>query len=348
MRIDVVTGFPGLLAGPLDESILGKAREKGIVEIVVHDLRDYAPDRHRTIDDAPYGGGAGMILKAEPVFALVEFLTKQRRYDDVIYLSADGERFTQSSANALSMKDSLILLCGHYKGIDERIRQSLVTREISIGDYVLTGGELPALVLIDAIVRLIPGALHDGESMLTDSFQDGLLDAPSFTRPPDFRGMRVPGGAPLRQPRGDRGVAHGGAAKADHRAPYGFDGTYINVSATEKAMEKLKLVEATQMKSGIPPFSPGDTVNVHVRVVEGDKERIQQFQGVVIGRHGSGMNATFTVRKVSDGVGVERIFPLHSPRLAKIEKVKDGVVRRAKLYYLRDLASKAIRQKTNA
>ena len=140
MRIDVVTGFPGLLAGPLDESILGKAREKGIVEIVVHDLRDYAPDRHRTIDDAPYGGGAGMILKAEPVFALVEFLTKQRRYDDVIYLSADGERFTQSSANALSMKDSLILLCGHYKGIDERIRQSLVTREISIGDYVLTGG----------------------------------------------------------------------------------------------------------------------------------------------------------------------------------------------------------------
>ena len=192
MRIDVATGFPGLLAGPLDESILGKAREKGIVEIVVHDLRDYTSDKHRTIDDAPYGGGAGMILKAEPVFALIESLTKQRRYDDVIYLSADGERFTQSSANALSMKDSLILLCGHYKGIDERIRQSLVTREISIGDYVLTGGELPALVLIDAIVRLIPGALHDGESMLTDSFQDGLLDAPSFTRPPDFRGMRVP------------------------------------------------------------------------------------------------------------------------------------------------------------
>ena len=192
MRIDVVTGFPGLLAGPLDESILGKAREKGIVEIIVHDLRDYAPDRHRTIDDAPYGGGAGMILKAEPVFALIESLTKQRRYDEVIYLSADGERFTQSSANALSMKDSLILLCGHYKGIDERIRQSLVTREISIGDYVLTGGELPALVLIDAIVRLIPGTLHDGESMLTDSFQDGLLDAPSFTRPPEFRGMRVP------------------------------------------------------------------------------------------------------------------------------------------------------------
>jgi tRNA (guanine37-N1)-methyltransferase len=192
MRIDVVTGFPALVSGPLEESILGRAREKGIVEIVVHDLRDYATDRHRTIDDAPYGGGAGMILKVEPVFAAIESLMKERRYDDVVYLSADGERLTQQSANAFSMKESLLLLCGHYKGIDERIRQSLITKEISIGDYVLTGGELPALVLIDAIVRLIPGSLHDGESMLTDSFQDGLLDAPSFTRPPDYRGMRVP------------------------------------------------------------------------------------------------------------------------------------------------------------
>ena len=192
MRIDVVTGFPALVAGPLEESILRRARDAGIVDIVVHDLRDYATDRHRTIDDAPYGGGAGMILKVEPVFAAIESLTRERHYDEVIYLSADGERFTQQSANALSMSESLILLCGHYKGIDERIRQKLVTREISIGDYVLTGGELPALVLIDAVVRLIPGALHDGESMLTDSFQDGLLDAPSFTRPPEFRGMRVP------------------------------------------------------------------------------------------------------------------------------------------------------------
>ena len=192
MRIDIISGFPALVAGPLEESMIRRARDKGIVEIVLHDLRDYATDRHRTIDDAPYGGGAGMILKAEPVFAVIESLMKQRRYDEVIYLSADGERLTQQSANGLSMKESLILLCGHYKGIDERIRQGLVTKEISIGDYVLTGGELPALVLVDVIVRLIPGVLHDGESMLTDSFQDGLLDAPSFTRPPEFRGMRVP------------------------------------------------------------------------------------------------------------------------------------------------------------
>jgi len=192
VRIDIISGFPALVAGPLEESMIRRARDKGIVEIVLHDLRDYATDRHRTIDDAPYGGGAGMILKAEPVFAVIESLMKQRRYDEVIYLSADGERLTQQSANGLSMKESLILLCGHYKGIDERIRQGLVTKEISIGDYVLTGGELPALVLVDVIVRLIPGVLHDGESMLTDSFQDGLLDTPSFTRPPEFRGMRVP------------------------------------------------------------------------------------------------------------------------------------------------------------
>ncbi|MEW6509694.1 MAG: tRNA (guanosine(37)-N1)-methyltransferase TrmD [Bacteroidota bacterium] len=192
IRIDVVTGFPKLLEGPLHESILKRAQEKGIATIAVHDLRAYAQDRHRTIDDVPYGGGAGMILKPEPVFACVEALTKERRYDDVIYLSADGERFTQGMANALSLREAVILLCGHYKGIDERIRQSLVTREISIGDYVLTGGELPALVVIDAVVRLIPGVLNDGESLLTDSFQDGLLDAPSYTRPAEFRGMRVP------------------------------------------------------------------------------------------------------------------------------------------------------------
>ncbi|HTS00173.1 MAG TPA: tRNA (guanosine(37)-N1)-methyltransferase TrmD [Bacteroidota bacterium] len=192
MRIDVVTGFPALVAGPLGESMIARAREKGLAEIVVHDLREFAEGKHRSIDDAPYGGGAGMILKPEPVFALVESLMSARHYDDVIYLSADGERLTQQGANALSLKESLILICGHYKGIDERIRQKLVTREISIGDYVLTGGELPALVLVDAVVRLIPGVMSDGESLLTDSFQDGLLDAPSYTRPPEFRGMRVP------------------------------------------------------------------------------------------------------------------------------------------------------------
>jgi tRNA (guanine37-N1)-methyltransferase len=192
MRIDVVTGFPRLVAGPLQESMLKRAQDLGSVEIRIHDLRDYATDRHRTIDDTPFGGGAGMILKPEPVFACVEKLLAERRYESVIYLSADGERLTQQMGNMLSLSTNLILLCGHYKGIDERIRERLVTREISIGDYVLTGGELPALVLIDCIVRLIPGVLHDGTSLLDDSFQEGLLDAPQYTRPADFRGMPVP------------------------------------------------------------------------------------------------------------------------------------------------------------
>jgi tRNA (guanine37-N1)-methyltransferase len=192
MRIDVVTGLPMILTSPLNESIIKRAQEQGLVEIIIHDLRDYTSDKHRTIDDAPFGGGAGMILKPEPVFACIETLQSQRHYDEIVYLTADGEPLHQRLANELSLKNNIILLCGHYKGIDERIREALITREISIGDYVLTGGELPALVLIDCIVRLVPGAMHDGESLLGDSFQDGLLDAPQFTRPAVVRGMKVP------------------------------------------------------------------------------------------------------------------------------------------------------------
>lgn len=192
MRIDVVTGFPKLLEGPLNESILRRAQDKGLAAILVHDLREYTSDRHKTIDDTPFGGGAGMILKPEPVFACIESLKRERQYDEVIYLTADGEPYTQAAANRLSLAGNLLFLCGHYKGIDERIRTSLVTRELSIGDYVLTGGELAALVVIDSLVRLLPGVLNDGESLLDDSFQEGLLGAPQYTRPAEFRGMKVP------------------------------------------------------------------------------------------------------------------------------------------------------------
>jgi tRNA (guanine37-N1)-methyltransferase len=192
MRIDVVTGFPKILSSPLQESMIRRAREAGVVEIVVHDLRDYSTDRHKTIDDTPYGGGPGMVLKPEPVFACLDRLGEERTYSEVVYLSADGERLTQRVSVELSLKKNIVLLCGHYKGVDERIRKTLVTREISIGDYVLTGGELPALVLVDSVVRLLPGVLHDGESLLDDSFQNGLLGAPCYTRPAEFRGMRVP------------------------------------------------------------------------------------------------------------------------------------------------------------
>lgn len=192
MRIDIVSGLPKILSSPLNNSILKRARKSKKVQILTHDLRKFAHDKHKTIDDTPYGGGAGMILKPEPIFECIEGLTKKRSYDEIIYLTADGETFNQSNANELSLKKNIILICGHYKGIDERVRESLVTREISIGDYVLTGGELAALVVVDAVVRLIPGVISDGESLLTDSFQDGLLDAPFYTRPPEYRGSKVP------------------------------------------------------------------------------------------------------------------------------------------------------------
>jgi tRNA (guanine37-N1)-methyltransferase len=192
LRIDVVTALPQMMIPTLEASIIKRAQEAGAVEIGVHNLHDYGLGRYSQIDDAPFGGGAGMILRCEPVFACIEALQSEREYDEVIFLTPDGERLTQSIANELSLKRGLILLAGHYKGIDQRIRDTLVTREISIGDYVLTGGELPALVLLDAIVRLLPGAMSDAESALSDSFQNGLLDAPHYTRPAVFRSLAVP------------------------------------------------------------------------------------------------------------------------------------------------------------
>ena len=192
MQIDIVTGLPKLLRSPLNDSIIRQAKKKELVSIRVHDLRKYTHDKHKTIDDTPYGGGAGMVLKPEPIFECIESLQKKRRYDEVIYLTADGELFNQKIANQLSLEKNLLLLCGHYKGIDERIRQKLITKEISIGDYVLTGGELAALVVVDALVRLIPGVLGDSESMLTDSFQENLLDCPYYTKPKVYQGVQVP------------------------------------------------------------------------------------------------------------------------------------------------------------
>ena len=192
MRIDIITVLPRLLEGPLTVSIVKRARDKGLVEVVIHDLRDYSSNKQRQVDDYAYGPGAGMVIMVEPVFRCIRQLQSERPYDEVIYLCPDGETFYQGMANELSTRTNLILLCGHYKGIDERIREHLITREISIGDYVLSGGEIAAAVLTDAIVRLIPGAISDETSALTDSFQDGLLAPPLYSRPSDFNGWKVP------------------------------------------------------------------------------------------------------------------------------------------------------------
>ena len=192
MRIDLLTVVPEMFDSPLGCSILKRAADKGLAEIVVHNIRDYSTDKHRKVDDYPFGGEAGMVMKVEPVERCINALKEAREYDDVIFTSPDGETFNQKIANHLSMAKNIIILCGHYKGVDYRIREHLVTREISIGDYVLTGGELPALVMTDAIVRLIPGVLGDEQSALTDSFQDNLLAPPVYTRPADYKGWKVP------------------------------------------------------------------------------------------------------------------------------------------------------------
>ncbi len=192
MRIDIIAIIPEILEGPLNQSIVQRARNKGLVDIRVHTLRDYADNNYKSVDDYAYGGGAGMVIRPEPVYRIVHKLTQERDYDEIIYVTPDGEPFTQQTANSLSLKENLIILCGHYKGVDQRIRDHLVTREITIGDYVLSGGELAAAVITDAVVRLIPGVLNDETSALTDSFQDHLLAPPVYTRPEVFRGWKVP------------------------------------------------------------------------------------------------------------------------------------------------------------
>ncbi len=192
VRIDILTILPDLLKGPFSDSILKRAQDNGLVEIHLHNIRDYSEDKHKKVDDYQYGGGAGMVMSIEPIVSLIETLQKERTYDELIYMSPDGELLEQQTCNELSLKENLIVLCGHYKGIDERIREHFITKEISIGSYVLSGGEIAAAVLTDSIVRLLPGVLNDETSALSDSFQDNLLAPPVYTRPPEYRGWKVP------------------------------------------------------------------------------------------------------------------------------------------------------------
>lgn len=192
MRIDIITALPQLLESYFADSILKRAQQKGLAEVHLHDLRAYSTDKHRTVDDYAFGGGAGMVMRIEPIDRAIAALKAARSYDEVIYMSPDGELLDQAMANQLSLKGNLIILCGHYKGVDERVREHLITREVSIGDYVLSGGELPAAVLSDALIRLIPGVLNDETSALSDSFQDGLVAPPAYTRPAEYKGWSVP------------------------------------------------------------------------------------------------------------------------------------------------------------
>ena len=192
MRIDILTLLPELLEGPFSVSIMKRAQDKGLVEIHMHNIRDYSTNKHKNVDDYQYGGGAGMVMSIEPIATLIDKLKAERTYDEIIYMTPDGEVLKQSHCNDMSLQENLMILCGHYKGVDERVREMYITKEISVGSYVLSGGELAAAIVVDAVVRLLPGVLNDETSALTDSFQDNLLSPPVYTRPPEFKGMKVP------------------------------------------------------------------------------------------------------------------------------------------------------------
>jgi tRNA (guanine37-N1)-methyltransferase len=358
LTIDIVTLFPEVIAPFTVASIPGRAAAAGLVTFNLVQLRDFTHDRHATVDDYPYGGGAGMVLKPEPFFEAVESLAPP---GPVVLLSARGRQFGHDDAVRFSLGTRLTLLCGHYKDVDQRVADRLATEELSVGDFVLSGGEPAAVCVLDAVVRLLPGALGDHESASGDSHYDGLLSPPSYTRPPEYRGLAVP--EVLRS--GDHArIESWRQAEAERltrerrpdvwerfsrgscvvycptREPTTHDSRLMTEIST---MERLAEVAREGLRTDIPAFDPGDTVRVMVRVREGDKERLQAFEGVVISRRGGGISENFTVRKVSAGVGVERMFPIHSPTIASVELVRRGRVRRAKLYYLRALSGKAAR-----
>ena len=339
MRIDVFTIFPQLVDGFAAEGLLGKARTRGLVDLRVHDPREHTTDVHRSVDDTPFGGGAGMVMRPEPIFAAVEAGAPPR---PLLLLSASGRRFDQGMAEELAAGGGFSLLCGRYEGVDERVAEHLCDGELSIGDFVLNGGEVAALVVIEAVARLVPGVMGNEVSATEESFASkdgraGLLEHPQYTRPADFRGWEVPevlrSGDHARIARWRRAMAlartaerrpdlllgpgwpdRRGGGRLGHRAPTALSSEVpIGASREPCAMNPTDFVDRASLRDDIPDFAPGDTVKVHVKVVEGNKQRVQVFQGHVIRRQGDGLRETYTVRKVSYGVGVERTFPRAHP-----------------------------------
>ena len=335
MKFDVLTLFPEMFE-PMKQSIIGKAIEKKLINLNVINIREFSKDKHKKVDDTPYGGGAGMIIRPDVVYDAYKSLETNNA--KVIYLSPKGQVLTQSKVEELSKLEHIVLLCGHYEGIDERVLEEIVDEEISIGDYVLTGGELPAMVLIDSVSRYVDGVLKQG-STAEESFSNGLLEYPQYTRPEIFLDKKVPEVLISRSP--------WEYSKMETREEYRNNKTKKTriIKKGGKMMDIIKSIEHEQMKNKIPALKVGDTVKVHVRVKEGNRERIQVFEGIIIKIQGGGVNQTFTVRRISYGVGVEKTFLIHSPVVEKVEVVRVGKARRAKLFYLRDRVGKSAKTK---
>ena len=360
LSVDVVTEFPEMIRGFLSESMIGRASRKGAVRFRIVNPRDFTEDKRHTTDDRPYGGGPGMIMLPDPLVRAVESVREEG--SKVLLMTPSGKPFVQADAHRLAQERHLIFLCGHYEGIDDRVRQILQPEEISIGDYVLTNGALPAACVIDATVRLLPGVLGGDGATQDESFETGLLDFPQFTHPVEYRGLRVPevlqsgNHAKIRawrQEQAERLTLERRpdlAAKAARLRPFSLPRTDPPRNRNQQTYNRrnemsnvLDEITAEGLKKDVPEFAIGDQVKVYVKIKEGDKTRDQAFGGVVIARKGAGANETFTVRHVAYGVGVEKVFPVHSPFISKIVVEAHSHVRRAKLYFLRDRKGKAAR-----
>jgi len=369
MRFDVLTLFPEMFE-PIKQSIIGKAEEKKLIDINLINIRDFSKDKHKKVDDTPYGGGAGMVMRADVIYDAYKSIKDEDA--KVIYLTPQGKVLNQQKVEKLSKEKHLILLCGHYEGIDQRVIDKIVDEEISIGDYVLTGGEIPAMVLIDSVSRYVEGVLSE-DSTSEETFSQGILEYPQYTRPETFEDEKVPEillsghheninkwrrcqalkNTYLKRPELLENVELSSEDKKNlEKIKYDtmcwtkqFKAPLVWRKKEVNTMDIIKSLEHEQLKNSIPDLKVGNTVRVHVKIKEGNKERIQVFEGIVIKKQGGGVNATFTVRKISYGVGVEKTFLIHSPLVEKVELVRVGKARRAKLYYLRERTGKASKTK---
>jgi len=338
MRIDVLTLFPESFE-PIKKSIIGRAIEKEKIDINLINIRDFSKDKHKKVDDTPYGGGAGMVIRPDVVYDSYKSVYEEGA--KVIYLTPQGKTLNQDKVKELSQEKHLILICGHYEGIDQRVIDEINPEEISIGDYVLTGGELPAMVLIDSVSRYVDGVLNK-ESIEEESFTNGLLEYPQYTRPEIFLGRQVPEILKSRKSPKNKRMENRAINKN-----YKTEKTRFNLEFMKGGyhMDIIKSIEHEQMKNKIPDLKVGNTVKVHVKVKEGNRERIQVFEGIIIKVQGGGVNKTFTVRRIASGVGVEKTFLIHSPAVEKVEVTRVGKARRAKLFYLRDRVGKSAKTK---
>ena len=339
----IFTLYPEMFPGPLNTGLYGKALEKKLWNLQVINIRDSAIDKHKTVDDTPFGGGNGMLLKPDVLGKSIDNNTKQG--ERIFYLSPKGKKFDQEFAKEISKEKIINLICGHFEGIDERVLSTRKIEEISIGDYILSGGESASFVFLDAVLRLLPGILGNDLSKQDESFENGLLEYPQYTKPQIWEKKSVP-----------EVLLSGDHAKIkDWRLAQSKDITrrrrpdlwekYLNKKKKMKNIEDINkaYVEKINLKKKIPDFFPGDTIRVGVRIVEGKRERIQNFEGICIAKKNRDINSSFTVRKISFGEGVERTFALYSPVVGSIKVVRSGKVRRAKLYYLRDRKGKSAR-----